>query len=98
MATLIWATLSHSHRMESTLFLACWTGQSKSGMWRLEKLLKGPKGTQWFGPLCHIVSGLQDKTIQVWNTETEEVVVGPLERHTDSVSSVLFSQDGKCIV
>ncbi len=45
-----------------------------------------------------IVSGLYDETIRVWNAETGEVVVGPLEGHTVEVNSVAFSQDSKRIV
>jgi WD40 repeat protein len=45
-----------------------------------------------------IVSGSSDNTIRVWDAETGEVVVGPLEGHTAWVNSVAFSQDGKRIV
>ena len=44
-----------------------------------------------------VVSGSNDKTIQIWNTtigEVEAVLVG----HTDYVSSVAFSQDGSQVV
>jgi WD40 repeat protein len=44
-----------------------------------------------------IVSGSRDKTIRIWNTETnlQEAV---LKGHTLYVSSVCISQDGKKIV
>jgi WD40 repeat protein len=31
----------------------------------------------------HIVSGSSDSTIRVWDAQTGDVVVGPLEGHTD---------------
>jgi WD40 repeat protein len=39
-----------------------------------------------------------DKTIRVWDAETGDVVSGPFQGHSDIVSSVTFSQDGKHIV
>ncbi|KIM19665.1 hypothetical protein M408DRAFT_31025 [Serendipita vermifera MAFF 305830] len=45
-----------------------------------------------------IVSGSGDNTIRVWDAETGETVVGPLEGHTNSVNSVSFSPDGRRIV
>jgi len=38
-----------------------------------------------------IVSGSRDRTIRVWDAETGAIVVGPLEGHTDYVTSVAFS-------
>jgi WD40 repeat protein len=46
----------------------------------------------------HIVSGSLDRTIRIWDAETGQVVVGPLEGHNDLVMSVAFSPDGKRIV
>jgi WD40 repeat protein len=36
--------------------------------------------------------------IRVWDAETGNVVIGPLRGHEDYVTSVGFSQDGRCIV
>ena len=46
----------------------------------------------------HIVSGSGDNTIRVWDTETGNVISGPLKGHTGNITSVAFSQDGKHIV
>ena len=45
----------------------------------------------------HIVSGSEDKTLQLWDTETGEMLQ-TLEGHKDEVWAVAFSPDGKCIV
>ncbi|KIJ55996.1 hypothetical protein M422DRAFT_78458, partial [Sphaerobolus stellatus SS14] len=45
-----------------------------------------------------IVSGSDNKTIQIWDAETGENVGEPLEGHTGGVVSVAFSPDGKHIV
>ena len=45
----------------------------------------------------HIVSGLEDHTICVWNAITGAMKVAPLAGHTDYVNSVAFSQDGQWI-
>jgi WD40 repeat protein len=39
-----------------------------------------------------------DKTIRVWDAEKGNTVSGPFEGHTDRVSSVAFSPDGKYVV
>ncbi|KAE9392797.1 WD40 repeat-like protein [Gymnopus androsaceus JB14] len=39
-----------------------------------------------------------DKTIRIWNAETGEQVVEPILGHTDRVTSVGFSSDGKRVV
>ena len=44
-----------------------------------------------------IVSGSHDQTICVWDSETGNVVLGPLKGHTGWVHSVVFSQDSKRI-
>ncbi len=46
----------------------------------------------------HIISGLQDGTIRVWNTTTGEIEPGPCAGHTSPVSSVAFSLDCQRIV
>ena len=46
----------------------------------------------------HIISGLHDQTIHIWDSETGGIVLGPLKGHTSAVNSVAFSQDGKHIV
>ncbi|KAE9392800.1 WD40 repeat-like protein [Gymnopus androsaceus JB14] len=45
-----------------------------------------------------VVSGSYDKTIRIWNAETGEQVVEPILGHTDGVTSVGFSSDGKRVV
>ena len=44
-----------------------------------------------------IVSGSGDKTIQVWDTESGDVVYGPFKGHTGPVYAVVFSPDGQRI-
>ena len=45
-----------------------------------------------------IVSASEDKTIRVWNSDTGEMVLGPLEAHMKMVTSAIFSSDGQLIV
>ena len=45
-----------------------------------------------------IVSASGDTTIRIWNAGTGEMVLGPLEGHTDEVYTALFSPDGRRIV
>ncbi|KAG8790282.1 hypothetical protein FRC12_012286 [Ceratobasidium sp. 428] len=44
-----------------------------------------------------LASGAGDKTLRLWDTETGDLVLGPLN-HTDSVKSVVFSHDGQYVV
>ena len=46
----------------------------------------------------HIVSGSYDKTLQLWDAKTGEILQPPLEGHEGGVLSVAFSPDGKHIV
>ncbi|KAF8181251.1 hypothetical protein K438DRAFT_1439900, partial [Mycena galopus ATCC 62051] len=46
----------------------------------------------------HIVSGSYDRTMCVWDTETQTQIGAPLEGHTSAVMSVAFSPDGTRIV
>ena len=46
----------------------------------------------------HIVSGSSDKTIQLWDAQTDGQVGNHLQGHTSSVLSVAFSPDGRHIV
>ncbi|KAF7970726.1 hypothetical protein HWV62_23176 [Athelia sp. TMB] len=46
----------------------------------------------------HIASGSLDGRIRIWNHETGELVLGPLEGHSDRVRSIAYSPDGKHIV
>ena len=45
-----------------------------------------------------MVSGSYDYTICIWAIDTGEMVASPLEGHTDCVTCVAFSPDGKHIV
>ncbi|KIM24257.1 hypothetical protein M408DRAFT_76150, partial [Serendipita vermifera MAFF 305830] len=45
-----------------------------------------------------VVSGSHDCTIRVWDVETGETVLGPLQGHNDLVASVSLSPDGRRIV
>lgn len=45
-----------------------------------------------------VVSGSDDKTVRVWDVDSDEVVAGPFEGHVNSVTSVGFSLDGKRVV
>ena len=74
-----------------------------SGMLKLEKLLWNhwratPVGVASSPDGKCITSGSDDQTICVWNAETGEVSVGPLEGRTGSVTSITFSPDGKHMV
>jgi WD40 repeat protein len=44
-----------------------------------------------------VVSGLDDKTVRIWNATTGEIEA-ELKGHTDSVGSVAFAQDGSRVV
>ncbi|KAG8792129.1 hypothetical protein FRC12_007068 [Ceratobasidium sp. 428] len=44
-----------------------------------------------------LASGAGDKTLRLWDTETGDLVLGPLD-HTDAVMSVVFSLDGQYVV
>ena len=45
-----------------------------------------------------IVSGSQDKTVRVWDTERGVQIGSPLQGHTSYVTSVAFSPDGTRLV
>ena len=45
----------------------------------------------------HIVSGLRNGTVCVWNAMTGEMVAGPFHGHSKLVNSVAFSPDGQHI-
>jgi WD40 repeat protein len=46
----------------------------------------------------HIMSGLYDKTVQVWDMKTGEAVCAPFRGHTRGILSVAILPDGKHIV
>jgi WD40 repeat protein len=46
----------------------------------------------------HIVSGLWDKTIRIWDAETGDITAGSSEGHKGCVTFVAFSPDSKRIV
>ena len=46
----------------------------------------------------HVVSGLWDKTVHIWDVETGQTNAGPFEGHMGMVTSVAFSHDGKRVV
>jgi WD40 repeat protein len=64
--------------------------------------LTGHRGTVWsvaFSPDGRrILSGSEDKTIRVWDAETDGGVVEPLKGHSGSVTSAVFSPDRPYIV
>ena len=45
-----------------------------------------------------VISGPDDKTVQIWNVETGEVVAGLFIGHRSLVSSVMFLPDDKLVV
>ncbi|KIJ35557.1 hypothetical protein M422DRAFT_180537, partial [Sphaerobolus stellatus SS14] len=45
-----------------------------------------------------VVSASEDEKIRIWNADTGELITGPLEGHSGSVSSVSFSPNGQRIV
>jgi len=45
-----------------------------------------------------IISGSGDRTIRVWDAETQQQIGQPLQGHEDWVTSVAFSHDGNCII
>ena len=69
---------------------------------RSQKVLRGHNAavhTVAFSPDGrHIVSGSDDRTIQVWDTQTGVQVGNSLQGHTHGVNSVAFSPDGRHIV
>src|SRR5882672_8787231 len=92
---------SHSPWMASASCLALMTERSRSGMPRLAPLFLVPlKGTPARSAPSHSlqmasVSGSKDRTVRVWNAETDAIISGPFEGHTGLVSPVGFSSDGK---
>jgi len=44
------------------------------------------------------VSASDDATIRIWNSDTGEMVSGPLKGHTSGLWSAVFSPDGRLIV
>ncbi|RXW16871.1 hypothetical protein EST38_g8985 [Candolleomyces aberdarensis] len=52
-----------------------------------------------FSPDCkYIGSGLKNGTIQLWNAQTGQLALEPIQGHTGWVTSVAFSPDGRYIV
>ncbi|KAG8775427.1 hypothetical protein FRC12_001492, partial [Ceratobasidium sp. 428] len=47
---------------------------------------------------CHIVSGYDGGTMQVWDAETGHAALKPLTGHSGSVTSAAFSPDGRWLV
>ena len=47
---------------------------------------------------CYIITGPNDKTIRIWDSETGAVVGKPLEGHTGRVNSVAYSPNGRHII
>ena len=46
----------------------------------------------------HIVSGSEDRAIQVWDAKTGTLVGEPLKGHTSHVYAITYSADGQYIV
>ena len=47
---------------------------------------------------CYIITGVNDRTIRIWDAETGVAVGKPLEGHTDWVNSVAYSPNGYHII
>ena len=45
-----------------------------------------------------VATGSWDNTIRVWNTKTQRQVGDVRSLHTEAVTSVIFSPDGRCII
>ena len=81
--------------------ICLWDAESGMRM-HVESLLEGhtdsvlsvafsPDGKQ-------IISGSSDKTLRLWDTQTEQPIGIPFKGHTGGVNSVAFSPDGKQII
>ncbi|KAJ7510809.1 WD40 repeat-like protein, partial [Mycena galericulata] len=79
-----------------------YTGPLDTNWLNLQKLIRGHTdsvGSVAFSPDGRwIVSGSNDKTVCIWDSETGAALGQPFTGHTNSVLSVAFSSDGKQIV
>lgn len=75
---------------------------SPAGDWHLQKVFRGHIYFVECLAFSHngnlLAFGSDDCPIRVWNVETGETVLGPLNSHTGSVYSVAFSPDDQRIV
>lgn len=75
---------------------------SPAGDWHLQKVFQGHTETVHCLAFSHdgklLASGSSDGTIIVWNVETCETVLDPLNGHTRLVSAIAFSADNRRIV
>ena len=46
----------------------------------------------------HIISGSDNRTIQIWDVETGVAIGKPLKGHTDLVQSIAYSPNRQCII
>ncbi|KAJ7151986.1 hypothetical protein C8R46DRAFT_1303348 [Mycena filopes] len=48
--------------------------------------------------LCMFSKYYPHRTVRIWNADSRQLILGPLEDHHGSVNSVAFSPDGKMVV
>ena len=46
----------------------------------------------------HLASGSSDGSVEIWDSGTGELVMGPLRGHTNCVTAIAFSVDSRRVV